>query len=492
MRLFKDKRFRYGTFSTVMMLLAVVMFVLVNLLAGEFDYTRDLTAEQIFSLTDESRDFAENLQHDVRITVVARTGQEHPQLPVISRITNRLLDEYTAASSRITVETRDPLLNPALIHRFAADAGLEAGVPDHSIVVEALGEIRVIQPHEMIGFEFNPFTGASRITSYNIESEITRAIHHVTQGAAAVIYYVVGSGEMPLSPQFIAFLESENFIVREANLVLGDVSEDADILFIPMPARDWTEPKTERILSFLRHEGNAFFAMDITTAETPNLTRVLNEYGLNLTGRVLLEGNDQSILDMRAIGRSRYMIPDLVAHDITANLLARGFANMLPFFPAELVIQDAHRQTLEFETLWQTTSDAFSRGLDSDAETLSFAPGDVGGIFDLAVAVTDRIWDAAQSVAIYTRIVATSNIGFIDPWFTAYVGEGNWHFALNSLRWMLGQPPSIRIPLRFPPGQQPMIITDGTANILGGAAMGGIPLITLGIGAFIWFKRRHS
>lgn len=484
-----DKRFRYGTFSTVMMLFAAAVFVLANLLAGEFDRSRDLTAEQIFSLTDESRSFLADLEQDVTLTLVAGAGQELPGvLAQVSRITNQLLAEYAAASPRISVEQRDPMLNPALVHRFAADAEIDGGIPEFSVVVESGGQIRVVQPQEMLDFDFNPFTGMiTRITSFNVEREITRAIHGVTQGEPTVVYVVTGSGEPSLPPSFVAFLESENFEAREVNLVIEDVPDDAEILFFLMPARDWTELKAERVLDFLIDEGNAFFALDLAPVHTPNLASVLDAYGLFLSRNLILEENPQSILPGRV---NLFIIPNFIAHEITEPLHVQNFPVLMPFFPVEMQIQPVRRTTLDFTPLMVTTPESFARSLDSEAETLARAPGDYPGPFALAIAVEDRVF--LDGNAYYTRIIAVGNRDFIDPSFLTYIGEGNWQFALSSLRWLTDQPPGIWVPARTPPGTMPLLITDRAANIIGGIAMGGIPLICLGIGAAIWFKRKNS
>jgi len=476
--LLRDKRFRYGTFSTVMMLFAIIVFVLANLLAGEFNRTRDLTNEQIFSLSEQSLNFLESLEQDVTITLIARAGQEE-------RITSQLISEYTAASPHIRSETRDPMLNPALIHNFAAQAGIEGGITEHSVVVQSGETVRVVFPHEMIEGMVNPFTGETTITSINIEREITRAIHLATQGEATVLYYVIGSGEMPLPPQFVNFLESENFIVRELNLVLEEIPEHAEILFVPMPARDWTEIKAERMLNFLQAEGNAFFLLDYTPEATPNFADVLDAYGLSISSNLIFE-DPQSMF----MGRAFYLIPNLIPHEITENLFLQNFTNLLPLFPIEMQINDIRRTTLTFEPLWLTSMNSFSRGLDSEAETLAQIYSDNPGPFPLALAVTDRVF--LGGTAYYTQIIAVSSSDFISPHFNAYIGEGNWQFVLNSLRWMQNRAHGIWVPGRVPQGHMPLLITDATANIIGGIAMGGIPLICVAIGAFVWFRRRYS
>jgi len=491
MKILKDKRFRYGAFSTVMMLAAATIFVLVNLLAGEFDRSADLTRERLFSLTDQSRNFIAELRQDVTITFLAGAGEELPgQLGIITRITRQLLEEYEAASPHITVQHRDPLLNPALVNRFAAEAGMiDTGISAHSVVVEAGGLVRVIPPSEMIEALINPFTMAiTRITQFNIEREITRAIVGVTQGYAAVVYFVTGSGEMPISPTFVSFLEAENFAFREVNLVLEDVPPTADILFIPMPGRDWSELKTDRILDYLRGEGNAFFALGFMIEEMPNLSRVLDEYGLYLTTNFVFETDSRFILPAQNL-----KIPMGHPHEIVLNLDAANFVNILPHGAPEMRLQNVRRQSLNISPLWSTTPVAFARSADSEAETFAQHPDDTDGPFLLAAAVHDRVFLAGTEYN--TRIVVTctlNGLSFLDGGLTAMVGEGNWHFVTNSFRWMQGRPPGVSVPVRMPPGQAPLEITAREANVLGGLAMGGLPIVSLGIGAFIWFRRRHS
>ncbi|MCL2576632.1 MAG: GldG family protein [Defluviitaleaceae bacterium] len=484
-----DKRFRYGTFSTVMVLLAVIIFIFANLLAGEFDRSFDLTRQQIFSLSPQSREFLAELEQDITITRIAGAGQELPgTLANISRITAQLLDEYAAASSRIRVETRDPLLNPALIRRFAEKADIEGGIPDHSVLIESATGIRVIEPQNMVDFDVNPFTGAvTQIKSYNIEREITRAIHSTTQGATAVVYYVTGSGEASLPSQLIAFLESENFMIREINLVLEEIPADADILFISMPVRDWTEPKAERVLAFLEAEGSAFFALDLAPVATPNLANILDAYGISIADYLIFEDNPQNIFSGRTFF---HIVPNIMQHEITENIFARNFANLVPFFPAEMRINPVRRTTLEIEPLWFTSQESFSRYLDEEAETLSRIPTDTPGPFPLALAVTERIFIAGT--AYYTRIVAVNNREFYNPNYTMYIGEGNWHFVLNSLLWLQDQPPAIFIPARTPPGQMPLLITGRATTLIGSVAMFGIPLGFFGAGLFVRLRRKYN
>jgi len=481
-----DKKFRLGTYSAVMILLAIIIFVFANLLAGEFDRSVDLTSQQIFSLSEQSRQFLSEMEHHITITRIAGAGQELPgTLANISRITAQLLEEYASASPHIRVETRDPLLNPALIHRFAVEAGIEGGIPDHSVVVESDG-IRVIEPQNMVDFDVNPLTGSvSQIRSYNIEREITRAIQHVTQGTTAIVYYVTGSGEASLPPQLISFLEAEKFVIREINPALDDIPPDADILLVSMPMRDWTEPKAERVSNFLKNEGRAFFALDLAPVDTPIFSNILDDYGIYISQNIIFEDNPQNIFN----GRNFFhIIPNILQHEITENIFARQFANLVPFFPVEMRINPIRRTTLNIEPLWFTSRESFSRHLDEEAETLSRIPSDTLGPFPLAVAVTDRIFITGTEYL--TKIVATNNRDFYNPSYYVYVGDGNYHFVLNALLWLKDQPPAIFIPAKTPPGQSPLLITDRASTIIGGVAMLGFPALIFAVGIFVRFRRK--
>ena len=475
MKLLKDKRFRYGTFSTAMMLFAVVIFVLVNLLANEFNRTYDLTREQLFTLTPQSISFLGNLDREVHITYIARTGNENGILV-------SLFDEYMAASSFISVETRDPSINPLFVHELASRADVE-GLSEHSVVVESGGRIAVVPPWLMITEQFNWTTGQSEPVSFNFEAEITRAIHFVSQGEPPVVYFVSGSGGMEFIPQFVSFLEAENFIVREVNPIMEEIPASADILYVPMPARDFTDVKADRLIDFMRGGGSVFFALGVRVEEFPNLERVLEYYGIILEDFVVFEGDTRNYF-----GIPINIFPLPVLHDITENLHVRNFANSVIFTTA-IEMSDVRRASIELHPLWVTSASAFGRR-DLDEESFSQVDGDVDGPFVLAATVEDFVW--LQGVGTITRIVVTANSGILHPEHVALVGHGNWQFVLNSFRWMMGDPPGIWIPPRMPPGQAPLVISEFTFNLMAGASMGLIPLTVIGIGAFVWFKRRNA
>lgn len=474
MGMLKDKRFRYGTFSTAMMIIAVGLFILINLVAGEFNRSYDLTAEQIFTLTSHTRNFLADLDQDVTLTHVTQVGQEHP-------VVAQLLEEYAAASRHITIETRDPIINPAIIHEFALAAGLEGGISDGSVVVQSATGTRVLSPIEMVTFDFNQWGQPVGIRSFNYESEITRAIHTLTQGDPPIIYFVTGSGEPPMEPGLHRLLEQENFVIREVNLVLEEVPDTADILFIKMPTRDWTPGKADRIEAFLDDEGRAFMALNFFPETFPNLNRVLAAYGIAMGESHIVEGNSSHMLF------NPFNIVPLMnsSHTIFEMAAARSVHNLLQGAVAIETLDDRRIHT-EIDPLMRTSNDAFVR---VGHETFSQGPDDISGPFDLAVAITDsRFVDRLY----FTRIVVVGNLGIVSDVVDSTIGGGNYQFVVSSLRWLQGRSPGIFIPVRQPPGVGRVMLTQFQASVMNGIAMGVLPAATLGLGLLIFLRRRHN
>lgn len=479
MNFLKDKRVRYGTFSTAMMLFAFVLFVLVNLIADEFNRSFDLTQDRIFSLTERSHNFLETLDRDVTITHIIPLTTTSTFAPIVTQ----LLEEYAAASNHITVHTRDPLLNPTLIHQLASAANRTDGIPDGSVVVESGGRIRVLTLLDMLSFNLNMWGQVSSVQSYNFESEITRAIHFVTQGDAPIVYYVTGSGEPEMHPEFLHFLERENFVVREVNLVTSEVPPEADILLIPMPARDWTADKAGRIEDFLIAEGRAFIAAGYTVEEMPNMVALLGSYGISPLNYFVIEGNANYFVP----GNPLAVLPATANHEIFETIHDLNFRN-LAMGAIALETMDMRRSSTNIEPLWSTSRNAFAR-VDVDAETFARTPDDIPGPFNLAVAITDtRFIDTTHT----TQIVVVGNMFVLHPDLNDVTGGGNFQFVLDSFRWLHGQPASIFIPGRTPPGAMPLALNEMNVRVLNSIAVGAIPIVTFGIGVVVWLRRRHN
>lgn len=470
---FKEKRFRYGSFSTAMMLLAVVIFVLVNLLAGEVNRTWDLTQEQLFTLSSQTHTFLETLDEPITLTLIAPTGTEEP-------IFVALLEEYTRASSFISAEFRDPMVNPGFVQQFSTALG--GAVPNESIIVQSGSQYRVITPDLMVTPLFNARGEVVGIQSFNFERQITTAIHAVTQGEIAVVYKLLGNGEVPLEADFVSFLQTENFVVRQVDAFALDFS-DADILLLSMPAWDWPAEQADRILAFLDAGGAAMFVLPPQVmGRLPNVDRVLAAYGVRISDFFVMEPDPRQHMML-----PMFTLPQLWPHEINLPLAAQNRLNLFLSFAGAVQVTDLVRATTTIEPVLVTSVNAFGR-VDLYIESPLYHPNvDIGGgPFMTAAAIVDSTFHAQD-----TKLIVIGGGDIFAPASREIVGENNFAFTASALNWLAGQGPGLFIPVRTP-GTSRLMVNQFEANVMAGLVMGVLPVAVLAAGLVVWLRRRHS
>jgi hypothetical protein len=72
------------------------------------------------------------------------------------------------------------------------------------------------------------------------------------------------------------------------------------------------------------------------------------------------------------------------------------------------------------------------------------------------------------------------------------IGGGNYEFIINSLNWLHERPATTWIPPFNVAGAVPTVMDTAQQHALAVTAIGGIPLLCVIIGVFVWYKRRYS
>src|ERR1700680_1945539 len=120
------KALEWANFS-VYTVIAIAIVVLANWFVNRHDHRWDLTPNQKFSLSPQSKKLLKDLDRDVSIYVFDRERAFRGE--------RDLLDNYAAASSRVTVRYLDPDRQPTLAKQFA--------VRTYGTVVVAAGDRHV-------------------------------------------------------------------------------------------------------------------------------------------------------------------------------------------------------------------------------------------------------------------------------------------------------------------------------------------------------------
>ena len=109
------KSLRFGAYSTGSIALTVAAVVIVNIIAAELPTTWtsiDVTADKIYSLTDQTREFLANMDEDVTIYVIVAEKSQDDTL-------GQTLQRYEELSDHIKVEYVDPNVNPRFYRQLS-------------------------------------------------------------------------------------------------------------------------------------------------------------------------------------------------------------------------------------------------------------------------------------------------------------------------------------------------------------------------------------
>lgn len=473
---FSDKRLRYGSLSTVMIIAAVGLFVLVNLVVSQLNISFDLTADQRFSLSTGSINILRDLDQEVRIYSLWPTGQEN-------FLFQQLLSEYESHSNLVTVINRDPTLHPGFVEQFAQP---DEPIANGSIVVVGPGRHRVVHAGDLVTSQFNMQTWSNEVVSFNIEPQVTNAIRFVTAEDTPVIYRVVGNNEFPLPPALVQEIEMAGYEIREVDLLLDEVPEGAEMLLITMPERDWPSDQAQRISDFLQNDGRALLMLGYRGTRFPNMDEVLAGFGIRLGDYIVIEGSPGHFL----MNNPLFLLPEFARSDITDGLIERNFR---PFLEHSTGIDtlELRRPGTRIEPLIHTSTHAYGR-IDPEILGVTRAPQDIGGPFNLAVSVEDSFFIPALNQSLTSRMVIVSSEAMFSEMHNNALGGANWSFLINSLNWLRDQPVPVFIPSQAPPATMPLIMTQAQMSMIALFAMVALPLGFGIAGLVVWLRRRNA
>lgn len=467
---FKDKKFKYGGYATLMTAFVLAILIVVNLVVGQIPYKLDLTENRMFSLSDQTDTILKNLDQEVQIIGLYKTGQENPMF-------DEILQRYRRGSKNISITYVDPVKNPTFSSKYTKDG---TSLREGSYIVESGDKFKVIDYYDLFNIKSDQY-GNAQAESLAMEQRVTGAIHYVTAEELPIIYTLEGHMEQALPFQLKQQMELENYVINELSLLTEDsVPEDATILMVIGPQRDITAEEEQKIRDYLDNKGRAVFLMDISENEMPNFDALLKSYGVGLNRAVTIEGDRNHYFQNPA-----WIIPKMESHEIISPM-KNNKMHVLTIGAQGIVDLDIKKRSTEVEPLLVTSDNAWGR-TDLASTTPEKEEGDLEGPFNIAVAITDKEWDEKTSKYDETKLVVMGDAEFLNPQFASI---GNFDFVLNSLSWLQDVKENISIRPKSLVSQY-LNINAFQKLVFAGVTVILIPLIVLGAGLVMWLRRRH-
>lgn len=474
-RLLHSRSLKYGTNSLLMIIAVIAVAVLVNVIVDIPDIKWDLTANKLYSLDQASKNLLEKLDRDVTIyalfdeTKAAGTDYEE-----VTELLN-LYEKY----DRVKVIYVDPVRNPGIINKL--DPQDVMGIENYDLVVissvNGQEKKKRLEYYDLFQTQFDTNTFNEYKIGSNAEQGITGAIKFVTSEKTPVVYFTDGHGEFDVDSYFKGikeYLEKNNYSVKKLNLLsVSSIPDDAEIVVFLSPKNDLAIKERELLFEYFKLGGKAVFLFDYLAsgAELNQFNSLLGEFNVAVNNDKVKELDPQKHLP-----EDPYTI---LLNVNKSDIIPESFNTVLQDSRSISILKNP-KSYLTTTSLMQTSDKAVSEPVTAGGEVLE-------GPLNVAVAVENKGFDQPS------KILVMGNATFISDSAAQTYGtmyRNGVIFFLQSLHWMFDTDDELIVPTKSYDTNL-IYINQMQAVILGIVVTIVVPLIILGVGLFVFMRRRH-
>lgn len=470
---FSRRQARYGALTATSVLLVIALLAGINYVATRNSKRWDLTANQQFSLSDQTRRILGALERPLRIEVYSRSSD-------FVTFKDRL-DGYAYASPKVAVEYIDVDREPSRAR--------ENEVQSYNTVLVRYG------------------SRTERTNGAN-EQELTNAIIKAVEGRTKKVYFVTGHKERDTTSSdertgysaLSQALTRDNFTV--APLLLAqqrDVPADADVLVIAGPEGDLLDDEVTVVTRYLERGGKLFALVDPPAKEgapgPARLQGLLARWGFTTGG--------DYVLDVSVNVAGQVVIREVaVAGNYPSHPMTDPLQGALSIFPQAQSITPASEGSRIPTPVLQSSENSFAledrAAFNSGGEIkIDESKGDKRGpvIIGAALALDAPNAPAAPPPAdgqepappVQTRIAVFGDSDFAANGFLGV--EGNSDLFLNAVNWLAGQDNLISVRPRDAADRRITMTPDRTRiTVLFSVLF--LPMLFIGAGIVTWWRRR--
>lgn len=459
---------RLGAYSTLGIVLMAVLTAVINLGLNHVPdrYTSfDVTANKLYTLTDDTKTMIGNLTEDVTIYVLADETAKDEDL-------DKTLQQIKGLSDHMKVEYINPVSNPKFYYNYT-----EEEPSDNSLIVEGPKGSAVIDHNDIYQYEMNYSTYQYTVTGYDGEGQIASAVARVTVEDAPKFYIITDHDELAYEEAFLNMLDKENAAYENLSLYsVEEIPQDAQGIIINAPTGDYSEDDVDKILRYLEQGGSALIVPTWTGSDMTNFERILGYYGVSLVDGMIVEEDRDHYYQT-----PYWLLPYVEENALTERVL--GGAVFAPF--SRGLTYDEEAEDIFYQPFLSTSGSAFSKREVSGGENYSKGDDDIDGPFVIGLQVEKSVGEdgSSRAVIVASEQIFTSSADKIVPGY-------NMKLFGSIISSLADRESSVSIPVKyFDIGY--LAFNAKAVYITGFVSIIVIPLGCLIIGLIIWLKRRR-
>ena len=472
-RSFSQRNVQYGSLALGSVLLVLGILVAVNWISTRQNKRWDLTANQQYSLSEQTRKVLGDLQQPVTVRVFHDDSG--------SARFRDVLGEYEYETKQFVVEYVDMVKQPTIAQRH-----------------------QVAQPGTIM-FEYG---GRSEKVTSTDEQELTNALIKVISGRQPKVYFVHGHGERDTTGSdrdgygaVAERLRGSNFLVERLALAQDpNVPADADIVIVAGPDSDYLPGEVDALRAYLRRGGHVLLLLaPPATPDAQPLTNLLafaREWGVDVGTNV--------VVDVSGVGRAFNAGPEVpIALSYPSHPITDRFDNMTAYSVARSVRPvEGGANGRNAQAFVETGPNSWA---ESDIRTLMTTgqvarnpeSGDITGPIALGAAVSAAAEAPAAPAAGQTpapdapkpeaRLAVIGDSDFAANWLVGF--QGNRDLFLNVSSWLALQENLIAIRPKAPDDRR-LTMTEDQVSRVRLLSLFVIPGLLFAAGLRTWWRRR--
>jgi len=462
------KQLGLGAYSTGMIAVAIAVTLLANMVMTKLpgNWTAiDVTDEQLYSLTEESKTFLKNLKEDVTLYVMVKEENQ-------DTIVGETLARYEDYSDHITVTYVDPVANPTFAKQFTT-----ASISSNSVIVVGEKRSKVVSYSDMFATEMDQNTYQYYTTGYDGEGQMTGAIAYVVSDDLPKVYLTTGHGESYFSTSVQNSLQKNNVEFTTVNLMDHDVvPEDTSCLVIFAPASDFSSDDTDKVLAYLDKGGKVIFISGNYDVDMTNCKKILEYMNITLEDGLVVESDNN-----RYYQTPIFVLPEVSASTYTVGVNGRYYV-LAPYAQGFTVPEDS--DTITYEQFLTTSDKAYSK-VNLASAVSEKEDADIEGPFAIGVAAEKQLVEGSA------MLVAYSCSGMFTDQVSSVVSGSNQTILVNTVSAFADNEITGVIPVKSYTASY-VTMSQSDFILIGGAVTILVPLGCVIAGFVIWYKRRRK
>ncbi len=454
-------------FTRILIVLACIVFILINLffvgLSQKTSLTIDLTEKKFYVISDVTQNILENLDETITVTVFASEST----YPIMAK---EILKTYEKASSNIMLRYISPYENPLLIESF-----LQRGVTikENDIVVEGSSRYKHLELLDLFEMSFDN----TQIVAVKAEQTISSALLYVTSTMLPKVYFTKGHNER-VSESLYAIFSENNYEVSDITLTVSDI-QNADVLVIAGPTKDFERAEIDKISLFLEQGGSVLVFLEPSIERHKNLEEFLLEWQISVDRGIVLDNT------VFIGGNYSYLVPVYAPHEINVTFTENEYFLTVP----QSTSFSIHRRGTEIRTnpLLLSSSYAYRKD-DVTYGTQNKEDEDVQGQYILAVTSEKDVISKGNLAT--GKLITFGSKGMYGDDIMGIETYGNSLFLSEVASYATKNYETISIPSKSMT-VPPLALTENAAYSIVFIILFVIPICVFLIGLKVYLKRKN-